>query len=70
MGVAGEEHALDAQLEELFLVPADAGGNGGGGDRRLQVVSRFDGLGAAAHEELVVDVLRGEGVEREAGVAA
>src|SRR5439155_27084798 len=57
MGVGGEKHAIDVQLEQLLLVPPDSRGEGGRDDGLPQFLGWIDGLRSPSYEELVVDIV-------------
>ena len=67
--VGRNEHAVDVKLKQLLFVGPHSGGKGRGDDRGLQVRGRLDGLCSTPDEELVVDVLWGERMKGEAGIA-
>jgi hypothetical protein len=56
------------KLEQLFIVPAHGRGESRGDDGALEVLARVNGFCPTAHEELVIDVRRREGMEGEARV--
>jgi hypothetical protein len=70
MAVGGDQHTVDVELEELFVVTADGGRNGSCDYGRPQRCGRRDGLGSARDEERVVDVLGRDGVERVARISS
>ncbi len=69
MRVVRNQHAVNVELKELFLICADCGRHCGRDDRCFQITRRLYGLCVAPNKELVVNVRRGEGVQRKTGIA-
>ena len=69
MGVRRNENPIKVKLEQLLVVTADRGRNGGANDGRLQVLGRISLLRPSADEELIIDVPRWKRVQREPRVA-
>ena len=57
------------ELKELLLIGTNGGWYGRRDDRCLQVCGRLDGFCSAVDKKLVVNVLRGEGMQGEARIA-
>ena len=70
MRVGRNQRAVDVEVKELLFVGTYHGREGRRDDRRPQIRGRLEGIRAASNEEFVVNVLRREGVQGEARVAA
>lgn len=68
MRVGGKEDAIEVKLEQLFIVAAYGRRESRGDDGAREFFARDNGFCTTAHEELVIDVLRREGMQSEARI--